>query len=131
MAETTPFLKWILGPDTGISSKTIWAVMMGAIEAGRPFGYDIPHDPDDFGRCYRLLEKFPEWKPRLKEVAEKFPEWGPMVREWDKMTALYEEELPTGEAPKLYSLMKKLEDEGRIAAGWTETGSCSREKKRP
>lgn len=122
-------LKWILGNDTGISSKTIWAVMMRETDVDVPFGFDVPHDPSDFGRCYRLLNLFPEWKSRLNEMATAFPAWGPMVREWDKMTALYEKELPTGKAPELYELMHRLREEGMIADGWVKTSPCSWEKR--
>jgi hypothetical protein len=43
-----------------------------------------------------------------------------MVREWDDLTALYEQELknPDGRAPGLYKRMQALIDEGRLAAGW-------------
>jgi hypothetical protein len=129
MKKISP-LAWILGNDTGVSAKTIWAVMMGETPEDIPFGYDVPHDPADFGRCYRLLNRFPEWKSRLNEVAEKFPKWGPMVREWGKMTQLYEKELSSGCSPKLYALIQKLREEGMIADGWVRTSQGAWEKKR-
>lgn len=105
--------EWIIGSDTGISSETIWSVMMGAADfENRPFGFDVPHDPSDFGRCYRLLKHFPEWRERLNEVAKRFPKWVPMIREWDKMVAIYERDLETGKSTELYDLMRKLKDEG-------------------
>ena len=109
---------WINGPDTGISSATIWQIATG-YDAPRYADYapDVPHDPDDFGRCHRLLQAFPWMRAKLQSVANCVPKWGPMVREWDRLTALYEEELPTGEAPKLYALMKQLEGEGYEAIG--------------
>lgn len=97
-------LNWIASDDTGISSKTIWAVMMNAeIDYAH-----VPWDPADFGRCYRLLEAVPEWKPRLGEVAKKYPAWTGLVENWPELEALYLEELPTGKAPKLYQRMKQL-----------------------
>jgi hypothetical protein len=110
MEKISP-LKWLLGNDTGTSSITIWAVMMG--ETDLSFGFDIPYDPADFGRCYRLLKMFPEWESRLNEMAEKFPKWGPIVREWNNMTELYEKENLSGRSQKLYALMQKLREEGR------------------
>ena len=119
-------LEWIAGNDTGISSKTIWAVMMNAVPENYGFGhFDTPLDPSDFGRCYRLLALFPDWKNRLDEVAEKFPKWGPMVREWDTMTALYERDYESGKSSELYDLMQKLVDEGRLSDGWIKTGPGS------
>lgn len=113
-------MTWILGPDTGISSVTIWHVMTGQLWPGcyQSFGPDVPPDPSDFGRCHRLLQVFPAWRARLSEVARRYPVWGPMVREWDRMTALYEQESqrPDGMAPELYKLMKQLEDEGYALA---------------
>lgn len=103
---------WFRGRDVGTSSYTILFVMTGTRSPHKR--YSVPLDPSDFGRCYRLLNLFPEWRVRLPEVAERFKEWGPMVRRWDEMTALYEEELPNGTAPKLYALMKVLEAEGRL-----------------
>lgn len=115
-------INWLLSGDSGISSKTICAVMTGS-KMEDP-GPDIPYDPSDFGRCYRLLALFPEWRERLGEVAEKFPMWGPMVKAWDELTTLYEEEVlnEDGKAPRLYARMQALIDEGHIAAGYTKTG---------
>lgn len=123
MKAKTP-IEWLLSGDTGISSKTICCVMTGSEWGEGHFGPDVPYDPSDFGRCYRLLALFPDWKPRLKEVADKYPIWGPLVSAWDELTALYEKELPKGSAPILYHRMKALIDEGRIAAGWKRNGAC-------
>jgi hypothetical protein len=121
--------EWILSSDTGVSSRAIWAVMMGATNVKMTFGFDIPHDPADFGRCYRLLELFPLWKLRLGEVSDLFPKWGPMVREWEKMTALYEEEHGNSYCPKLYDFMQSLRNECMEADGWIKTGHYSWERK--
>ena len=51
-------IAWLTNGDTGISSKTIWLVMMGR-RLGANDWADVPHDPDDFGRCYRLLQVMP------------------------------------------------------------------------
>lgn len=100
-------IDWIISRDTGTSSKTIWAVMMGA-ELYDSFMVDIPHDPSDFGRCHRLLNHFPEWRDRLPEVAERFPKWLPLVNHWDELTELYNEERKQETAPKLYEKLQAL-----------------------
>jgi hypothetical protein len=117
---------WIVGPDTGTSSETIWAVLQG-VTPHRP---SPPSDPSDFGRCYRLLKLIPEWRARLSEVADKYPTWSGLVAHWDELTALYEDELVNGPmergtrmAPKTYDRMKALIEEGRIAAGWKKSGN--------
>lgn len=102
---------WLTGPDTGTSSLTIFSALSrghaqkAATRRGHP---SLPWDPEDFGRCHRLLKVIPEWRSRLGEVAAKHPEWTALVREWDELERLYEEELPTGHAPKLYARMKAL-----------------------
>lgn len=96
--------EWIRSWDTGISSKVLWTFFTGRGVAERC----APHDPDDFGRCYRLLKAFPEWRARLFEVGETFSEWSPLVLRWVELESLYEQELPTGGAPKLYALIQKL-----------------------
>jgi hypothetical protein len=102
---------WIANGDTGTSSLTIWAVMMGRRS---PHGrFDAPHDPSDFGRCYRLLNVMPSWRARLGEVAARCKAFAPLVPHWDELTALYEEELPSGSAPKLYKRIKELRERAR------------------
>lgn len=97
---------WLSGGDTGTSSETLWAVM--TMQNVRR--YDIPYDPSDFGRCYRLLNLFPSWQSRLGEVSARFPQWAPFVQHWDELTALYEEAIknPERNAHKLYERMKAL-----------------------
>lgn len=108
--------RWLAGGDTGTSSMTIWSIMTGRDlpndGAHRFQRLDIPHDPADFGRCHRLLEQFPAWRPGLLRVALIIPAWKPFVDAWDELTALYLEEFPSGFAPKLYQRMKQLAGEG-------------------
>jgi hypothetical protein len=103
---------WAQGRDTGISSGTIYSVLTGRGSPCR--GHDIPHDPSDFGRCYRLLALFPEWRPQLYLVAKAYPAWKPFVREWDKLTAMYEDALnDTPAGAWMYRWMQELEKEGQ------------------
>jgi hypothetical protein len=89
--EVLEAIAWTVGGDTGTSSETIWGVMTGIEPPGRWHG-DTPCDAADFGRCYRLLQRFPAWRKRLPEVAERWPAWRPLVADWDEVTALYEKE---------------------------------------
>lgn len=98
--------EWARGDDTGSSSATIWSVMTGRMHSRyAPHGAH-PYDPSDFGRCHRLLELFPEWRARMPEVAKKYKLWARLVDQWDALTALYVEELPSGRAPKLYAAIQ-------------------------
>lgn len=100
-------ISWLANGDTGISSRTIWFVLMGRPIPANDWT-DVPHDPADFGRCHRLLAVMPSWRARLGEVAAEYPEWKPLVDHWDELAALYEEELPKGTAPKMYARMQEL-----------------------
>lgn len=115
-------LAWITSDDTGISSKTIWAVMMGAVaDDGR---YGRPYDGDDFGRCHRLLELIPEWKSRLGEVATRFPEWAPIVREWPQIEAAYLADIKDN-GGRSCKIINGLHDESMKAGGWVQTSPRS------
>lgn len=105
---------WLLGNDTGISSKTIFAVMMGE-DVINYFGPGVPQDPADFGRCHRLLFHFPAWRARLPEVSAKYPAWGPLIREWSFLTAMFMENEAQGitRMKDLYDKMQTLIDEGQ------------------
>lgn len=81
--------QWLNNNDTGISSRTIASVLEHEWFMPSHFKFDIPHDPDDFGRCHRLLQSVPRYKNRLHEVAEKVPFWKPYIDNWEKMTQLY------------------------------------------
>lgn len=113
---TTPE-QWLAGPDNGISSRTIYGALhsSGGYHRwpGGEVSTSVPLDPGDFGRCYRLLKLFPAWRARLPEVAAMHPEWRGLVEAWDELTALYEEELPTGKCPKLYARMQMIIDSPR------------------
>jgi hypothetical protein len=95
--------------DTGLSSQAIWQHMTGLTLPGRWSGrMEYPLDPDDFGRCYRLLSApwAAEWRARVGEMA-KYPGWPGLVARWDELEALYRKERPKGRAPKLYAAMQE------------------------
>ena len=89
--ETRRALEWLFGDDTGLSSRTIAGVMLNLPPAAIHLP-SIPYDAGDLGRCQRLLEKLPEWRARLDEVAEAFPQWRPLVEHWRELERLYAEE---------------------------------------
>lgn len=85
-------IRWVGSGDTGVSSEAIWSMMMGA-EPSREWGYsNYPHDPDDFGRCYRLLELMPEWRLQLDKMRALSPEWSALVDAWPELEQLWREE---------------------------------------
>jgi hypothetical protein len=109
--------EWREGYDTGLSSVTVWAHMMGI----KHFQVDYPLDPADLGRILRLLELIPEWKPRIPELAALSPEWDALVDRWDEIASLLDAEIGFfGErgnrARRTYALMKTVLDASRRAA---------------
>jgi hypothetical protein len=74
------------GGDMGLSSNCIADVMIIGMGTG-----DYPLDGADFGRCYRLLQVFPEWRKRMPEVAKAHPGvWEHLVEAWDALTVFHE-----------------------------------------
>lgn len=104
---------WLRGRDTGISSMTIYGAITGQPMTCDP---DIPYDPSDFGRCYRLLKLFPHWRSQLPQVAAKHPRWIPFIDNWDRLTEMYERVIAgpepdpwkLEESMKMWELMKEL-----------------------
>ncbi len=95
---------WIIGNDVGMSSQTLWSVIM---ELEIPdYHPSIPYDLGDFGRCHRLLLlcDIETRNKALKETARKYKIWVPFEQNWENMTKLY----ITGEHEKLRELMKTL-----------------------
>ncbi|QMI49725.1 hypothetical protein [Burkholderia sp. MBR-1] len=84
---------WLRSGDTGVSSETLVAALMGdGIE-----DTDVPRDAEDFGRCQRVLRAIPAFGPRLGEVCRRFPAWTPLVREWTSLSSTYEVSLNSGD----------------------------------
>lgn len=99
-------LNWLFSDDTGTSSKHLCAHMLGL----KHYKF-YPHDPGDLGRCLRLLELIPEWKPRLHEMEEYGAGWAGLIKHWDEISALMLEEVGIDwekgdRAPKTYKAMK-------------------------
>ncbi len=84
-------LDWIANGHVGMSSKTMWSYFMGLKE----FEIAHPYDPDDFSRCYELLEAIPEWKPRIMELSKLSGTWYKLALNWNKLTEMYEENVRT------------------------------------
>lgn len=107
MALTPKQEEWLFSSDTGTSSLTIFETITGhTLESPRRFGWTPPADSDDFGRCRRLFERFPEWRSKLGEVADRHPAWRPVVEAWDRLERLH----VAGEARQLYAELSALTD---------------------
>lgn len=103
--------RWVVGKHVGLSSKSIWAHMMGAGKPER--GWSHPYDPDDLSRCLRLLHQIPEWKDRMPEMAKRSPGWAKLISAWDQIVQSMEDEVgwdwSKGQrAQATYNLMKSV-----------------------
>jgi len=95
---------WISNGEVGLSSKTMWNCFMGNTD----FRINHPYDPDDFSRCYKLLEAIPEWKNQLHKLIPLSEEWKNLVDNWDKLTEFYEDMLVVKKGNGMYEFMKTL-----------------------
>lgn len=103
---------WLSSDDTGLSSKYMASVLS---DPSRCRENNHPHDPADFGRCLRMLAAAPELRiklPRLTD-AKHGPVWNALAANWPELEQLYNEEHPTGQAPKLYERMRELIQKAR------------------
>jgi hypothetical protein len=112
---TCPFAdRWPSCGDTGLSSNALYVHFMGGPRygVGSHDNFFAPLDPDDFGRCHRLLHApfASEWRSRIAEMG-RYPRWTKLAAAWDELKALYIEEFANGagkEAPRLYTRMQEL-----------------------
>ncbi len=95
---------WLKDGEQGESSKAMFTFFT----SGSSFKKNCPQDPDDFKRCYKLLNAIPEFKPRLPELKALSPQWSNLVDNWDKLTELYEDMKLNKKANGMYELMETL-----------------------
>ena len=108
--------EWVRSRDVGVSSGTIYAAASGQLSP-YPAHFDVPHDPEDFGRCYRLLKLFPEMREHLAKTVYLCLKWKPFVDAWDELTSIYERALNAAsgsasaddDAHKLYDRIQQLQ----------------------
>lgn len=100
---------WLINGDTGVSSQTMAAIALGATNLKTTgWNVDAPHDPSDFGRCYRLVQTVPEIREHFPRIAKKVKTFAGILHEWDTLVWLYERDKPKGESPELYKRIKEL-----------------------
>ena len=107
---------WLASDDTGTSSRYMaWALAPAAglsmlrHDSRHPDPW--PHDPDDFGRCVRLLEAVPELRPHIPLLTDSRhgSAWNAIAAEWDTLEAWYREDLPTGKSARLFARLTDIE----------------------
>lgn len=105
---------WAINGEQGMSSKTMFNKLASSIGV-RKLKNDYPctpSDPDDFKRCYKLLQAVPQWKLRLNELKTLSPVWANLVDNWDKLTEMFEqnqrEDWKNYKKVGMYEFMKSL-----------------------
>lgn|SRR3990167_119534 len=101
-------LWWFSNGEKGMSSETMYNCLIG----NTYFKINHPYDPDDFSRCYKLLETVPEWKLELHKLKPLSKEWNNLIENWDKLTKMYElnvkENWKNSEEIGMYKFMQNL-----------------------
>lgn len=90
-ASMKAYAEWACGDDSGVSSLTLLSAITGVNFRWR-WRPSTPSDHWDFGRCVRLLDRFPELRPQLGKVADKHADWAGLVAAWADLEALYRED---------------------------------------
>ena len=87
----TKMLEWIGTRHVGVSSRTMWVALMGVAHGVNDYngGFDVPHDWDDFSRCYDLVKYGEVTKEELQKVVEAFPYYKPIIDRWDELVEAY------------------------------------------
>ncbi len=104
-AAMSAYVDWANGDDSGISSKALLSAITGVNFLPHPWSPHPPSDCWDFGRCYRLVECFPELREKLHVVVEKQPQWSHVITHWPELSAIYEK--MGGEwSEEMYAILK-------------------------
>ena len=109
-------LQWIGTHHVGISSRMMWCALMGVANSETPAycGFDVPHDWDDFSRCYDLVTFCEVEKEELQKVVEAFPYYKPIIDEWDNLVSAYQDK------SGVYEIIHKHYDEIMELQGYTK-----------
>ena len=99
-------IEWLLGRDTGISSKT----MCGALVGIKPAWRDVPYDPADFGRCLRFIRFMPGGTKDIvfKNLAND-PVWAEIGKRWDELESLFDNQ----KWEQVYDILTNIREEFR------------------
>ena len=108
--------RWALSGDTGTLSETLACAVLGIPDNNRRFGFDVPYDHDDFGRCYRLVQLVPEILTMWDKVVAACPAWGPIAGRWDELVARYLSDIEVQHTDTCRSLLRELREQHQAGA---------------
>ena len=106
------FAAWWESDDTGASSKYLGTALDYAdrgreYHAGRAVNY--PHDPQDFGRCVKMLDACPGFRellPAAMADPKHGPAWNGLAARWAELEAMYAAGLPS--SPRARGLLAAM-----------------------
>ncbi len=120
ISEVTPknmtLNEWVVFGEIGVSSKTIWGVVTGAITHENAILHDrylvtcYPSDTGDFRRCYLLYKHCNLTMEDMRKVADVFSCWTPFVDNWELLCKLFEE----GAYESLYNKLLEIRKENGL-----------------
>lgn len=101
--------EWLSGRDVGVSAATICYAAFGLKS---PFDReDVPHDAEDFGRCYRFVKLFGESARRGVEGLAMFQErWRGIAARWDQLCLRWESGNYAGVSAELERLSQATDE---------------------
>ncbi len=116
-AHLTELRRW-LASEGGLSAATIVSVLVPELAdfaAGFGGGFGLgyaPADPGDLRRCLMALDRIPDGRRRIGEVAAAYPdgEWPALVAAWAELERMLHDEAAQtrGYVPRLYTRMRGL-----------------------
>ena len=103
-------IHWLASGDTGVSSQNIAFECLGETLRIKS---STPLDPDDLGRCLRLISKVPECRAAVDSLGGKYEKWAIAAKHWDELAMMMEEEVGIDwskgrSAPKTYARMLEI-----------------------
>lgn len=98
----------------------MWCALMGVANSETPtyYGFDTPHDWDDFSRCYDLVVYGEVTKEELQMVIEAFPFYKPIIDRWDELVEAY---LSVG-GKGVFQILESTRDEVMGLMGYVNMG---------
>lgn len=117
-------IEWISTHRVGVSSKTMWVALMCNLQSvdRNSLNYNVPHDADDFSRCYDLC-KFAELTLNdLRKIESVFPYWKPIIDEWHNLEAAFLN------GTDVWEILNRKYDEVMELKGYTKTSDYTWER---
>ena len=119
--------EWVVYGNSGMSSLTMWGVLMGVITEEPPMKHpaSLPSDTADFRRCYQMVEHGEVTSSELQRIKEVIPWYSPLIDRWEDLCALHElgngihrvcvviEKDKAEYSKALFAMLQKIESEAR------------------